>query len=105
MLARVVEIQVEPGKIDECISILRDRNAPAVAAQPGFNHGHWLVDRQTGRCMSVTFWETPEDEIESRASVPGLLEKMGNVLATKDVRQEAFDVVHDQHGWEEPFHG
>ena len=35
MLARVVTIKVRPEKMDECIKIFRDRNAPSIASQPG----------------------------------------------------------------------
>jgi heme-degrading monooxygenase HmoA len=37
MLARVVTIQVRPEKMDECIAIFKDTNAPSIAAQPGFD--------------------------------------------------------------------
>ncbi len=46
MYARLVEIQVAPGKMDDCIAIFRERNAPSIAAHPGFDHGHWFVDRR-----------------------------------------------------------
>ncbi len=105
MFARIIEIDVAPASVDKCIKIVRDRNAPAIAAQPGFNRGTWLVDRKTGRCLSITFWEAADNELESRAAIPGLLEKMAGVLATSQVRQEAFEVVHVQMGWEEPYHG
>ena len=42
MLARVVTIQVRPEKMDECIRIFRERNAPSIAAQPGFHLGGFL---------------------------------------------------------------
>jgi heme-degrading monooxygenase HmoA len=56
MLARVVAIQVRPKKLDECITIFKEINAPSIATQPGFNHGHWLVNRASGEATSVTFW-------------------------------------------------
>jgi heme-degrading monooxygenase HmoA len=40
MLARVVIIRVRPEKIDECIRIFRERNAPSIATHPGFHDGH-----------------------------------------------------------------
>ena len=49
MLARVVTIQVKPEKMEECISILREVNAPFLGARAGFDHGHWWVDRTGGR--------------------------------------------------------
>ena len=85
MLARVVTIHVRPEKMDEC------------AAQPGFHHGHWWVDRATGVATSVTFWENAAGERASRTNIPGLVERMGDVLATHDVSQETFESVHDQY--------
>jgi heme-degrading monooxygenase HmoA len=70
MLARVVTIRVKPEKMDECISIFREVNAPSIAARAGFDHGHWWVERKGGKATSVTFWENAEDEEASRANLP-----------------------------------
>jgi quinol monooxygenase YgiN len=97
MLARVVTIQVKPEKMDECIRIFREVNAPKIAARPGFDHGHWWVDRTSGQATSVTFWENEADEEASRANIPRLIEGMSHVLASEKVYQEIFERVHDQH--------
>ena len=96
MLARVVTIRVKPEKMDECISIFREVNAPSIAVRPGFDHGHWWVERAGGRATSGTFWEDEEDERASRANVPRLVEGMSQVLASGEVYQEIFEVVHEQ---------
>ena len=97
MLARVVTIHVRPEKMDECIRIFRERNAPSIAAQPGFHHGQWWVDRVKGDATSVTFWETAADERASRTNVPGLMERLADVLASNEVYRETFESVHDQY--------
>jgi heme-degrading monooxygenase HmoA len=97
MLARVVSIQVRPEKMEECISIFKEVNAPSIAVRPGFSRGHWFVDRASGCATSVTFWENEEDEVASRANIPRLVEGMSHVLASEEVYQETFEVVHDQH--------
>jgi heme-degrading monooxygenase HmoA len=97
MYARLVTIQVRPEKMDECIRIFRERNAPSIAAQPGFDHGHWWANRETGTATSVTFWTNEADEQASRANIPNLIERMADVLASTDVYQETFEVVHDQY--------
>jgi heme-degrading monooxygenase HmoA len=97
MLARVVTIQVLPEKMDECIRIFKEANAPSIAARPGFDHGHWWVDRASGKATSVTFWENEADEKASRANIPRLIEGMSQVLASEEVYQEVFEVVHEQH--------
>jgi heme-degrading monooxygenase HmoA len=97
MLARVVTIQVKPEKMDECIRIFKEVNAPSIAARPGFDHGHWWADRMSGKATSVTFWENEADEEASRANLPRLIEGMSHVLASEEVYQETFEVVHEQH--------
>lgn len=97
MLARVVTIQVRPEKMEECIAIFREVNAPSIATQPGFDHGHWWVDRASGKAISVTFWENEDDEWASRANIPRLIEGMAHVLASHEVRQEIFETVHEQY--------
>ena|SRR5215212_2260467 len=97
MLARVVTIQVKPEKMDKCISIFKEVNALWIAERPGFDHGHWWVDRTSGKATSVTFWESEKDEESSRANLPRLVEGMSHVLASDDVYQETFEVVHEQH--------
>ncbi len=97
MLARVVTIQVKPEKMDECIRIFKEVNAPSIAARPGFDHGHWWVDRKGGQATSVTFWENEADEEASRANIPRLVEGMSHVLTSEEVYQEIFEQVHDQH--------
>ena len=97
MLARVVTIRVRPEKMDECIRIFRERNAPSIATQSGFHHGHWWVDRASGRATSVTFWENEIDERASRANIAVLVERMADVLASSEVDQEICEVVHEQY--------
>ena len=98
MYARLVEIQLVPDKMDEGLAILRERIAPSIAAQPGFDHGHWFGDRTTGKAISVTFWTNEADERASRANIPQLIEGMAHVLASREVRQETFETVHEQRG-------
>ena len=96
MWARVVTIRVRPEKMEECVSIFREVNAPSIAERPGFDHGHWWVDRRSGEATSVTFWRSEEDERASRANIPRLVAGMSHVLATEEVSQQTFEAVHEQ---------
>jgi hypothetical protein len=46
---------------------------------------------------SVTFWGNAADELASRVNIPGLVERMADVLTSPDVYQEVFEGVHDQY--------
>ncbi len=96
MLARVVTVRVRPEKMDECVAIFREVNAPSIAERPGFDHGHWWVDRGSGEATSVTFWRNEEDERASRANIPRLVAGMSHVLASEEVHQQTFEAVHEQ---------
>jgi len=60
MQARVTHVQVQPDKIDEATSIYRDSVVPVLKAQNGYPATYMLVDRATGKGMSVTIWESLE---------------------------------------------
>ena len=76
MYARVVTIKARPARIEECIRIFKEVNGPSIARQPGFDHGHWWADRDSGEAVSVTFWDTAEHEQASRANIPALITGM-----------------------------
>lgn len=96
MYARVVSINVRPEEMDECIRIFKEVNGPAIARQPGFDHGHWWADPDGGEAVSVTFWDTAPHEQGSRANVAALIEGMAHVLGSHDVSQCVYQRVHDQ---------
>ncbi len=68
MYARVITAQVQPGKIEEAIGIYRNSVVPAVQQQKGCKGISLLVDRSTGKGMSLTFWETEADMVAGEAS-------------------------------------
>ena len=61
MYARVTTVQVSPDKVNEAIRLWRDSVMPAAKQQKGFKSGRLLVDRKTGRAVSVGLWETEAD--------------------------------------------
>ena len=62
MYARVSTAQVQPGRLDELLSVSRDSVLPAAQQQQqGFRGGLWLTDPDTNKAMIVTLWETRED--------------------------------------------
>jgi heme-degrading monooxygenase HmoA len=60
MYARVVTVQVQPGKMDELWRRLRDL-VPVAQAQRGFHEAWFLTDAHTGTVLGVTVWETEAD--------------------------------------------
>ena len=58
MYARVTTARVQPGKMDEAISIMKDSTYPANRNQQGFKSAILLTNPNTGKALSITLWET-----------------------------------------------
>ena len=61
MHARIVTAQVLPENVNEDIKIWRDSVVPAVKTQKGFKRGYLLVNRKTGKVVTVGLWESEAD--------------------------------------------
>ena len=68
MEARVVILQIQPGKTDEAIGIYRDSVAPVAKEMQGFKAAFLLTDSNTGKGISVTLWETEADMTAGESS-------------------------------------
>jgi heme-degrading monooxygenase HmoA len=60
MFARVSTYQGSPQQIDEGLDHARRNILPRVRAVDGFEGVYYLVDRQSGRALSITLWESEE---------------------------------------------
>ena len=68
MYARVVTVQIQPGKMDEGTDIYRDSVVPAAQQQKGFKGGFLFSDPNTGKGVSIALWETEDDMKASETS-------------------------------------
>ena len=93
MYARIVIVQLQPGKTDEAIRIFQDSVVPVAKQQKGFKSIWLLTDPSTGKGISVGFWETEADMKANEASgyFQEQLAKFGGVFAAPPVR-EAYEV-------------
>ena len=62
MRARVLRAQVQPGKMDELISIAENSAVPALKQQKGFKSLLVLTQGRSGKTLAITLWEREADE-------------------------------------------
>jgi heme-degrading monooxygenase HmoA len=62
MHARVSTYELPPENIDQAIGLFRDAMGELDAMQEGV----FLVDRGTGRAMTITYWEDEQAAMDSR---------------------------------------
>jgi len=94
MYARAVTIQMQPGKLDEAISVFQDSVLPAIKQQKGFRRISMLVDRNTYKTITISFWETEADRTASETSghFAAQLAKFGSFFAGPPIT-ERFEVA------------
>ncbi len=68
MYARTVSGLIQPDKVDQVVDIYRDSIAPAAKQQKGSKGVFFLVDRKTGKFVSLAMWDTEADMIAGEAS-------------------------------------
>lgn len=96
MYARVITIQIQPGRIEEANGIYRDSVIPAAKQQKGFKSAMLMTHPATGKGISVSIWESEADQKASETSgyLQQQLTKVGVVLAGSPVREGFVVGVH-----------
>ncbi len=60
MHARVTTIQMDPSRVDDAVQRLRDDDVPQFEQIDGFKGFTLLVDREGGKGVGISFWESAE---------------------------------------------
>ena len=99
MYARSTTINGDPGSIDAGIAHVRDEVLPTVTAMDGCLGMSLVVDRETGRCIATTSWETEAAIAASRMPVQSLRSRATEILggATPEVEEWEVAVMHRDH--------
>jgi len=88
MYARSTTIMGDPGSIDAGIAHVRDEILPTVSTMDGCLGMSLVVDRETGRCIATTSWDTAEAISASRGPVTPLRERASEILGGTSVVEE-----------------
>jgi heme-degrading monooxygenase HmoA len=98
MYARSTTVHADPQRIDEGIAHIRDEIMPAVQIMPGCMGLSMLCDRNSGRCIITTSWDSEESMSASREGVRAMREQAAGVLGGEfDVQEWEIAVLHRAH--------
>jgi len=61
MHARTGTLQVSPDRIDDVVRKLESEQIPRYQEQQGYKGFTVLADRQSGKVMGISFWESEAD--------------------------------------------
>lgn len=98
MYARSTTVHADPSRIDDGIAYIRDEVMPAVQSMPGCMGLSMLCDRDSGRCIITTSWDSDESMSASRDAVVPMREQAGAVMGGQyDVQEWEIAVLHRAH--------
>lgn len=58
MFSRVNSLQTTPHRIDDVAQVVRDIVHPGISGEPGYRGYIVLGNRETGKALGVTLWES-----------------------------------------------
>lgn len=99
MYARTTDLQANPAKIEDGITVVREELLPAAIAMDGCVGMSMLVDRESGRCLITTAWESESAMRDSADEVRVLRDLLGQCLGSMGSEVDLWQVavVHRDH--------
>ena len=94
MFARMTTAETKTIWVDKFIKIYETSVVPAAKKQKGYCGAYFLVDRKTGKGVSVTLWDCEEDALANEKShyYQEQLVKFMSILTKPPIR-EGYEVV------------
>jgi hypothetical protein len=98
MYARSTTIQAQTSSIDDGIAHVRDTVMGALEGLDGFIGMSLLVDRQSGRCIATSAWETEEAMRASAEAVRPVRDRAVEIFGgTAEVEEWEIAALHRDH--------
>jgi len=96
--ARSTTMQAQPSSIDAGIAHVRDEVMPALQDVEGCIGVSLLVDRQSGRCIATTAWETEDARRDSAERVTPIRDRAAGMFGgTANVEEWEIAAMHRDH--------
>jgi heme-degrading monooxygenase HmoA len=96
MHARVSTLQLDPSRVDQAVSRLEEEIVPELEGANGFKGFTAMVDRQSGRIVGVSFWESEDAMRDSEELGQSSRQRAGEAGgASGEPEVDRFEVVID----------
>jgi hypothetical protein len=96
--ARSSTIKGDPGKLDDCITYVRDQAMPMIMQMDGCMGVSMIIDRDSGQCIATSSWRDEETMRASADNVTGLRSRMAEIMGGESLVDEwEAAVMHRDH--------
>jgi len=90
--ARVTTVQGDPAHVSEAISNFKEKLVPSIQKQSGARTAMFFVNRQTGKALAGSVWDTAQDLEKSEAPIGGLRAEAIGKFGGRNARTEVFEI-------------
>ena len=94
MYASVTSGEVQPGKMDEYLSIYRESVMPVIREVPEVKQLFVLTDAETNKAMTVAIYETKDDAERTRNSgdYQKIIEMIIGAIVPESISRKGYEV-------------
>ena len=92
MFARIQTVHQPAEKLNEMTKFAREQ-LPSSHKLQGFRGFYFLIDRENGKALMISFWETWEDVQQLEASNASLRERTAAATGVESPPSELFEVA------------
>lgn len=93
MFARSTTIQAQAASIDAGIAHLKDVVMPALQQVDGFVGLSLLCDRQSGRCIATSSWQSEEAMRASEDQIADIRRRATEMFGSRDAKVDRWDIA------------
>src|SRR3712207_1269848 len=93
MYARSTTLTADPQRMDDGIRMVRDEIMPAVQSMPGCLGLSMLCDRETGRSIVTTSWDSAESMAATADRVMDMRQRALDAFGGRDMSVDAWEIA------------
>ena len=95
MHARVTTLQMDPNTLDEASGQLESEEVPSFKQIDGFKGMTLIADRESGKTIALTFWESGDAMRASEDAVKDARKRAAETGNAPEPQVERFEVLFD----------
>ena len=94
MYARISTFERTGDQIDQGVQFVQGQVIPRLRQMDGFKEAYWLLDRQGGKMIAITLWESEEALQASEQAVADLRSQaVSTGLVGREPTVERYEVI------------
>ena len=93
MYARSTTLTADPQRMDDGIRMIRDEIMPVMQSMPGCVGLSMLVDRESGRCIATSSWDSQESMAATTDRVVDIRRQIMDAMGGRDMSVDEWEVA------------